>query len=73
MQTEIVTALITGGFAVIVAMIEFTRRQNNKDHGRNADKLDDLARSHRRVEEKVDTLQDNHLQHIRDHAKGDLL
>lgn len=72
MQTEIVTALITGGFAIIVAMIEFTRRQNNRDHGTNASKLDLLFQSHKRVEDKVDDLADKHLEHIRDHAKGDM-
>jgi hypothetical protein len=72
MATEIATTLITGAFAVLIAMIEFGRRQNNKDHGKNAVKLDELVRGHDRIESKVDDLADKHLEHIRDHAKGEL-
>ena len=39
----IVIALIGGGFSVIVALLEFMRRQNNRDHGENSKKLDYLA------------------------------
>jgi hypothetical protein len=72
MATEIVVALIAGGFALLGTLIEVSRRQNNRDHGTNASKLDLLFDSHRRVESKVDDLADRHLEHIRDHAKGDL-
>lgn len=39
----VVIALIAGGFSVVVALIEVTRRQNNRDHGENSKKLDYLA------------------------------
>jgi hypothetical protein len=39
----IAIALIGGGFSVIVALVEFMRRQNNRDHGENSKKLDYLA------------------------------
>jgi hypothetical protein len=39
----ILVALIGGGFSVIVALLELTRRQNNRDHGENSRKLDYLA------------------------------
>jgi hypothetical protein len=39
----IAIALIGGGFSVIVALLEFMRRQNNRDHGENSKKLDYLA------------------------------
>jgi hypothetical protein len=43
MSDEIVIALIGGGFSVIVALLELTRRQNNRDHDANGKKLDFLA------------------------------
>ena len=43
MNNEIAVALIAGGFTVIVALLELTRRQNNRDHGENSRKLDYLA------------------------------
>jgi hypothetical protein len=43
MSNEIAVALIGGGFTVIVALLEVTRRQNNRDHSENSRKLDYLA------------------------------
>ena len=43
MSDAIQIALIAGGFSVVVALIEVTRRQNNRDHGENSKKLDYLA------------------------------
>ena len=43
MSDGIIIALIGGGFTVVVALIEVTRRQNNRDHGENSRKLDYLA------------------------------
>ncbi len=43
MNDGIVIALIAGGFSVIVALLELSRRQNNRDHGENSKKLDYLA------------------------------
>lgn len=70
MSDALLTALVAGGFSVLVALIEVMRRQNNRDHGINAGKLDalserqrDTTRAVERVETKVDT-------HINDHAKG---
>jgi hypothetical protein len=42
-SNEIAVALIGGGFTVVVALLEVTRRQNNRDHGENSRKLDYLA------------------------------
>lgn len=58
MSPEVAAATVTGGFLVLVALIERTRRENNRDHGKNADKLD-------RIEEKIDG-------HINDHARRGL-
>lgn len=72
MSDAVLTTLIAGGFSVLVAMIEMMRRQNNRDHGANAAKLDAVQESqkitHRaveRVENKIDT-------HINDHARGNV-
>jgi hypothetical protein len=43
METEIIVALIGASVTLIVTLIELTRRQNNKDHASNADKLDKIA------------------------------
>ena len=43
MSNEIAVALIGGGFTVVVALLEVTRRQNNRDHDENSRKLDYLA------------------------------
>jgi hypothetical protein len=57
MNPEVVAAIVTGCFLVLVALIERTRRENNRDHGKNAEKLD-------RIEDKLDG-------HIGDHARGE--
>ena len=43
MSDPVIVALIGGGFTIIVALLEWTRRQNNRDHGENSRKLDYLA------------------------------
>jgi hypothetical protein len=58
MSPEVAAALVTGAFVVLVALIEKTRRDNNRDHGENSVKLD-------RIESKIDG-------HINDHARRDL-
>ena len=58
MSPEVAAAIVSGAFLVLIAMIERTRRENNRDHGRNAEKLD-------RIEDKIDG-------HIADHARRGL-
>lgn len=58
MNSEVAAAIVSGAFLVLIAMIERTRRENNRDHGRNAEKLD-------RIEDKIDG-------HINDHARRGL-
>lgn len=43
MSDTVLVALIGGGFSILVALLELTRRQNNRDHGENSKKLDYLA------------------------------
>ena len=61
----IAVALITGGFGVIIAMLQRQGKENRQDHGVVHAKLDDLRARHERIETKIDN-------HINDHAKGDL-
>lgn len=72
MSQEIAVALIIAGFGFLGTLVEVSRRQNNRDHGSTSGKIDELARSHWRMERKIDDLSDKHVEHIRDHAKGDL-
>ena len=71
-MNEIVVAVIGMTGALLVALVETSRRQNNRDHASNAIKLDELVRGHNRIENKVDDLSDKHLSHIIDHAKGEV-
>lgn len=74
MPTEIAVALIGLLGAVVVALIEKTRRENARDHGVVANKLDmmgkSLGRSIDRVEESVHRAEAKLDNHINDHAKG---
>ena len=56
MPEIVVAAIVTGGFSVLAALMERMRRENARDHGFNAQKLD-------RIEQKIDD-------HVTDHAKG---
>jgi hypothetical protein len=52
-ETELAVALITGGFAVIVAMIGKLSRDNRVDHGEVHNTLG-------RIEQKIDTHIEGH-------------
>ena len=63
MSTPIIVALITGAFAVLVALIQQSRKENKRDHGVVAESLRLVHREVHRVGEKVD-------RHIEWHAEG---
>lgn len=67
MSDAIIVSLIGGGFSVVVALIELMRRQNNKDHGRNTERLDDILINLQRVEKKTD----RQTRRLRDHIATD--
>lgn len=58
MSPEVAAAAVSGAFLVLVALLEKSRRENNRDHGRNASTLD-------RIENKLD-------RHIGDHARASM-
>lgn len=64
MNTEIIVACIGGAVTLLVTLIEVTRRQNNKDHASNANKLD-------KITDKIDTLGSRFGDHIEWHAHKD--
>jgi hypothetical protein len=64
MNEQIVVALIGASVTLIVTLIEVTRRQNNKDHASNANKLD-------RIAEKIDTVDSRLGKHFEWHAHKD--
>jgi len=53
MATQIVVACVTGGFAVVVALISKIGRDNKKDHG-------EVHRTLGRIEQKIDKHLENH-------------
>jgi hypothetical protein len=65
MSEAVITPLVAGGFSIVVALISYLAVTNKKEHAENGSKLDQLLRSHERIESKVD-------RHINDHAKGDV-
>ena len=65
MSDTVLAALISGGFAVVVALIGWLVKMTRRDHGQTSAKLDELLRGHERIENKVDG-------HINDHARGDV-
>ena len=64
MPTEVAVALIGGAVTLIVALLELARRQNNKDHASNSEKLD-------RIADKIDTVDSRLGNHIEWHAHKD--
>ena len=64
MPTEVAVALIGGAVTLIVALLELTRRQNNKDHASNATKLD-------KINDKIDTIGSRIGDHLEWHAHKD--
>jgi len=53
MATEIVVAVIGGGFALLVALIHKSAQENREDHGRVHEALG-------RIEQKIDHHTENH-------------
>jgi hypothetical protein len=63
-MNEIAVAVIGMVGALLVALIETSRRQNNRDHASNADKLDSVIT-------KIDTVDSRLGTHIDWHAHKD--
>jgi hypothetical protein len=73
-MTEIVVASLGVISAVLVALVEKTRRESKKDHGMVAEKLDNLGRN---LGRSIDRVEQNTVRtegkldgHIAEHARG---
>jgi len=73
-MVEIIVASLGVISAILVALVEKTRRENKRDHGVVAAKLDmlgkSLGRSIDRVEENTIRTEVKLDEHIADHARG---
>ena len=68
---EIVWAsAVTGAFGVLMLLIEKCRRENVRDHGYVAQKLDDLKEDIKDIDEDVSNIEAKLDTHIRDHVTG---
>jgi uncharacterized protein (UPF0210 family) len=63
METSIIVAIVTGTFAIVVALINKFRRENHDDHTNVISELKKVGRQVERVGDKVD-------RHIEWHAQG---
>lgn len=54
MATEVVVALIGGSVSLLVALLELMRRQNNRDHATNSEKLDKVINKIDKVDSRLD-------------------
>lgn len=61
MSDPIVVSLIGGAVSLIVALLEWTRRQNNRDHATNAVKLDKVLDKIEKVDDRLSSHMDWHL------------
>lgn len=68
----IAVAVIGATGVVLAALIQSMRKENRLDHGRVQEKLDNLADGHKEIKSLVETVRDNHMRHIEDHARGDV-
>ena len=59
-MNEIAVAVIGMATALIVALIETTRRQNNRDHATNSEKLDSVINKIDKVDSRLGTHIDWH-------------
>jgi hypothetical protein len=59
-MNEVAVAVIGMASALIVALIETTRRQNNRDHATNSDKLDSVITKIDQVDSRLGTHIDWH-------------
>jgi hypothetical protein len=66
----IVLALLAPG-GILAAMIEKTRRENNRDHGKNSELLHRIDGKVDQIDSKVDKVDGRLFEHLQDHWKED--
>ena len=66
-------AVVTGSFAVLMLLIEKSRRENVRDHGYVRERLDDLKADIKDVDSDIAIIEhklDNHMGDTNAHASG---
>jgi len=70
---SVIAAAVTGGFAVLVAVVHRFRKENHTDHQVVVGMLKLVHRSQQRVEDKVDRVDERLTNHLESHALGGML
>lgn len=70
MNDAILVAIITGCFGILVALVQKGRRENSRDHGIVAAKLEQLQYGIEDVDADIQVLEAKFDGHINDHAVG---
>ena len=70
MSDGIIVAMITGCFGILVALVQKGRRENSRDHGIVAEKLEQLKYGIEDVDADIQVLEAKFDGHINDHAVG---
>lgn len=70
MSDAIVVAIITGCFAILVALVQKGRKENTRDHGYVVERLDALHEDIQNVDEDLSVIEAKIDGHINDHAVG---
>jgi len=70
---SVIAAAVTGGFAVLVAVVHRFRKENHVDHQVVIGMLKLVHRSQQRVEDKVERVDGRLTNHIESHALGEML
>lgn len=66
----VVAAVVTAVGGIVVAVIQQFRRENREDHGRVQAALYVISNTIKRVEGKVDHVQDGLNDHLKEHNNG---
>jgi len=70
---SVLAATISGGFAVVVAIIHRFRKENSRDHEVVMGMLRIVHKSQQRTEDKVDRVDERLTEHLSSHAHGKVL
>lgn len=70
MSDAIIVAIITGCFAILVALVQKGRKENIRDHGYVVERLDALHDDIQGVDEDLSIIEAKIDGHINDHAVG---
>ena len=69
METEIAVALIGASVALILGLLEYSRRQNNRDHATTDGKLDRVLNALDKVDDKITVVDGRVSHHIEYHLE----